>query len=345
MNDREAISEAGKSLTFHGGNINAARLIFPDAPEPWIDLSTGINPLPYGIDMIAPEAWSRLPEPAALAALETAARGAYGASASSQIVAAPGTQAILQWLPRLVPARHVGILGFTYGEHEKCWRAGGADVTIGASLAELEACDVIVVVNPNNPDGRMLSPDILARTARALAARNGLLVVDEAFMDLADPGMSLVPHLPPAGAVVLRSFGKTYGLAGIRLGFAIAPPPLAVKLCAALGPWAVCGPAIELGCRALVDEPWRAAALSRLSADVQRLDHLLQATGFTILGGTRLFRLVRSTAAQHWFERLCRSGILVRPFRSEPNWLRFGIPHHAPDWQRLEAALASRRKI
>src|SRR3954447_12306624 len=169
MDPRETLPEGPDELRYHGGNINLASSRFPHAPRPWVDLSTGINPLPYPVGDVAPPVWSRLPEPASVAALEAAALTAYGARAAAEIVAAAGTQALIQWLSRIVPARNVGILDFTYGEHETCWRASGAEVVTVETTSELAAFDVAVVVNPNNPDGRMLAPDVLAGVALAMA--------------------------------------------------------------------------------------------------------------------------------------------------------------------------------
>jgi cobalamin biosynthesis protein CobC len=339
MDSGAAIAEVADAPWYHGGNINAARRLFPDAPEPWIDLSTGINPVPYPVGDIPASAWTRLPQPADLSDLEAAARLAYGAGAAAEVVAAPGTQAIIQWLPHIFHARRVGILGHTYGEHAQCWRATGAETVAAESLTDFDSCDVGVVVNPNNPDGRIVEPEQLALAAAAFAERGGLLVVDEAFVDVVAPTMSLVPILPPDGAVVLRSFGKAYGLAGLRLGFAVGSERLGAKLRGALGPWSVSGPAIEIGQRALTDRDWLAAARSRLSEDAERLDHLLTVAGFTIVGGTPLFRLTEREDAESWFERLGRAGILTRPFPARPSALRFGIPSGETGWARLETAL------
>jgi len=344
MDSRTTDSGVADAPWYHGGNLNAARRLFPGAPEPWIDLSTGINPVPYPVGDIPPEAFARLPEPADLAALEGAARQAYGAGGAAEVVPAPGTQAIIQWLPHIVPARRVAILGPTYQEHARTWHAAGCEVLEVASLDELEGCDVGVVVNPNNPDGRLLPPERLAAAARRLAARGGLLVVDEAFMDVMEPESSLVPTLPEAGAVVLRSFGKTYGLAGLRLGFAVAAPDVAAALRAALGPWAVSGPAIAIGCRALADRSWLTFSTQRLIENTLRLDTLLTEAGFAVLGGTPLFRLAEHAQAKAWFSRLGHAGILTRPFANRPSALRLAAPNGGPNWERLETALRLERK-
>jgi cobalamin biosynthetic protein CobC len=338
MDSGTAGSRVADAPGYHGGNLDAARRLFPGAPEPWIDLSTGINPIPYPVGEIPPEAWNRLPQAGDLAALEHAARDAYGAGPDADIVAAPGTQAIIQWLPRIFPARRVGILGHTYGEHAECWQAAGAEVAAAHSLADFAGCDTGVVVNPNNPDGRLIGQEELVRVARTFAMNGGLLVVDEAFMDVMPPGTSLIPDLP-AHAIVMRSFGKAYGLAGLRLGFAIAGGGLGGKLRAAMGPWAVSGPAIAVGQRALADPDWLTAATARLVEESHRLDHLLAQAGFTVVGGTPLFRLAECEDAAMWFRKLGRAGILTRPFPGRPSVLRFGIPSDVRGWARLETAL------
>lgn len=323
---------------YHGGDLGAARVRFPAAPAEWLDLSTGVNAVPYPVVEVSPQAWARLPEKQSIAALEAAAAEAYGAR-RDQIVAAPGTQALISWLAHLLPARSVAILGFTYGEHERVWREAGAQVTIADDLAALAQADVAVVVNPNNPDGRLVSPGALLDLSAALALRDGTLVVDEAFIDVLPPQASVASRLPERGAVILRSFGKTYGLAGLRLGFAIGPVDFAVRLRSVLGPWQVSGPAVEIGTRALADRDWLVRTTRRLHAETARLDALLRKAGFTFVGGTPLFRLVECADAARWFQRLGEAGILVRRFPVRPDRLRFGIPHAEKDWARLEAAL------
>lgn len=318
-----------------------ARRAFPQAPSPFIDLSTGINPIAYPLPPLDEAAWTRLPEPEAVARLQAVAAAAYGVDDPDMVVAAPGTQVLIDLLPRLWPQRRVDILGPTYGEHEAAWRRAGARVEVVEHAAALEAAPAAVVVNPNNPDGRRQSRDMLVPLADRLGAQQGLLVVDEAFADLEPPGLSMAGHLPCAGLVVLRSFGKTYGLAGLRLGFALAAPALAAEIRAALGPWAVSGPAIAIGCRALADAGWRQAAAARLAQEGAVLDGLLEDAGMQVAGGTLLFRLGEGAAAPDIHARLGAAGLLVRRFSAQPNWLRFGLPGTPEAWQRLRAALAA----
>ena len=312
----------------HGGDLGTIRRRYPQAPEPWIDLSTGINPVPYPVPELAPATWSRLPTRDQERALIEAAAARYGVRDPSRVVAAPGTQALIQLLPRLVPTSRVAVLGPTYAEHAHCWAAHGHDVIV---VPELVPADVTVVVNPDNPTGRLLS-------LQTLRAVRGLLVVDEAFIDLLPAGTSLAGDLP-ADTIVLRSFGKVYGLAGVRLGFAIAERPIAERIRRELGPWAVSGPALDIGRQALGDAEWLQMAATRLATDRRRLDDLLLAAGCEILGGTPLFCLARHADAAGLAVAMARQGIHVRQFAHEPQWLRFGLPADAAGFARLGAAL------
>jgi cobalamin biosynthetic protein CobC len=325
----------GKPLA-HGGDLGRVRRRHPDAPQPWIDLSTGINPLPYPVADLPADAWSRLPSHDAEQTLIAAAAQRYRCQ-PGQLIAAPGTQALIQILPRLVPHSRVDIVGPTYAEHELNWRRHGHDVAVVKSLDAADA-DVVVVVNPDNPTGRLMPPQAL----RDVAAR--LLVVDEAFIDLLPHEASLSGALPNS-AIVLRSFGKTYGLAGLRLGFAIAAVPLALRLSEELGPWAVSGPALTIGASALADDAWLQAAATRLADGTRKLDTLLVSAGFTILGGTPLFRLASHPKAHEKVEDLARDGIHVRAFGHQPTWLRFGLPRGDEEFRRLSAALQVPQKV
>jgi cobalamin biosynthetic protein CobC len=325
------------TLTYHGGALEVARQLAPGAPEPWIDLSTGINPHAYPLPDLEPEAWSRLPESGALARLEDAAALRYGVAAEN-VVAGPGSQALIQALARILPHGAVGALAPTYGGFAAAFAAAGARVVEAKRLEDMEALDVAIVVNPNNPDGRIISRAALLDLRARLAGRGGVLIVDEAFADFDAETESLAPSLP-SGAVVLRSFGKAYGLAGLRLGFALVSPDIVPSLRGALGPWPVSGPAIAIGAQALADSDWLEAMRARLGGDAARLDALLHGAGWRVVGGTRLFRLAAHANARAAFERLLVAGILTRPFAEAPDWLRFGIPSDENAWERLATAL------
>jgi cobalamin biosynthetic protein CobC len=339
MNDRATSTRATEpEAVVHGGNLDEIGRRYPDAPRPWIDLSTGINPIAYPVPEFSAEAWTRLPTKADERALLAAAAARYGVRAPTSIIAAPGTQALLQIIPRLRAPGTVAVLAPTYEEHALCWRRCGHRVRLVEEIDALVDADVAVVVNPNNPTGRLLSREVLRSLASRLARRDGLLVVDEAFADFLDPEVSLASELPPA-TLVLRSFGKAYGLAGLRLGFAIAHPDMGRRLHQELGPWAVSGPALAIGAAALSDDAWLDDARRRLASDCGRLDDILTLADGAIVGGTPLFRLAETADAEGLTERLAQHGIHVRRFPHKPAWLRFGLPGREEDWRRLIRAL------
>lgn len=321
---------------FHGGALDKAAAMFRIPRESWLDLSTGINPRVYPVPDISPETWHRLPDETAMRRLQEAAAARYGAADPEQIVPTPGTQAAIQWLPRLLPRTTVAVVAPTYAEHAHCWRAAGHQVVELDDPAQgPNGASVLILVNPNNPTGRRIAPGKI----QEIASRYDLCVVDEAFMDMT-PEESMAPRVASRAVVVLRSFGKFYGLAGLRLGFAVADAFWSGRLRSALGPWAVSGPALEIGRRALRDTAWAGDTISRLAKSARRLDELLDDRGLPVLGGTDLFRLVGHDRARELHGKLARSGILVRRFDDRPAWLRFGLPGAEADWERLAAALA-----
>jgi cobalamin biosynthesis protein CobC len=324
----------------HGGNLVAARQLFPGAPEPFIDLSTGVNPHSYPAPPLSPDLFARLPEPAALDRLAAIAAHAYGAPARDCVVPAPGTQILLALVAALVRPGKAAVLGPTYGEFARAAVLAGHDVAEVGSIGQLQDADLAVMANPNNPDGRVFKRNELLALADTRGSR-GLLVIDEAFMDIAPPGASLSSEVARRNIVVLRSFGKFFGMAGLRLGFALARPEIAMRLAAALGPWAVSGPALAIGEMALADYEWANAMRSRLEREARRLDAVLAKAGIEVVGGTSLFRLVRTSAAESLFEHLGRAGILVRRFPEYAMWLRIGLPGDVASWDRLSVALVA----
>lgn len=320
---------------FHGGDLTAARAAFGEPAVGWLDLSTGINPAPYALDPEMPLNWGRLPTKDDLQGLTDAARDYYGVPSRASVAVAPGTQAIIQWLPQIRSASTVHIVGPTYAEHRHCWQSAGHKVR---ETAEIEEADVIVVVNPNNPTGRMFDPDKLASMAEYQAAKDGWLIVDEAFADVI-PRISAIEHAGAPGLIILKSLGKFFGLAGARVGFLVGDLNVVSEVQSALGPWAVPGPSIAAATHVLLDFEWQDDTLSQLERDADRLDQLLTNAGMEIHGGTPLFRLVETSDASSIQQKLGKKGIVVRVFADHPHWIRFGLPGHEEDWERLEAAL------
>jgi len=277
-----------------------------------------------------------------VAAIAVAARIAYGVPAGIDIVAAPGTQMLIQLLPRLAPPGPVAIVSPTYNEHAAAWaQAGHETVAIAGTDSLPTTARHVVIVNPNNPDGRIADHATLARIAAIVQQRGGWLVIDEAFADLA-PGCSAVALCRELPVLVLRSFGKFYGLAGLRLGFVIGMPELIARCTEALGPWCCSGPALAIGRAALDDQAWAGQTRAQLHRQASLLDAVLSAAGFTIVGGTALYRLARHREAAAWHEALARRQIWCRRFDWADDLLRFGLPADDAALRRLADALAAK---
>ncbi len=335
--------------TRHGGDLTAIRNAFPQTQQPWIDLSTGINPQAYPIPEIDPRIWQHLPDTQSLGNLYQSAADYYQVDAT-RITAAPGTQALIQWLPFLRAQQHgagrIGVVGPTYAEHALCWTRAGHDVTqISAPHIADGNFDVVVLVNPNNPDGRIMPGADLIGMAAQLAARGGWLVLDEAFMDC-DPDNSFCPHLNAhLNVIILRSFGKFFGLAGLRLGFALGAPEMVVNISMLIGPWPVSGMACAVGALALRDHAWITHTRARLSHAVETRDAILAQRGLHIIGSHPLFSLLDTPYADQLFTHLAQHGIYVRRFDATPHWLRIGaLPDDDASAQRLTQCLQNWRR-
>ncbi|MGQ0683094.1 threonine-phosphate decarboxylase CobD [Bradyrhizobium sp.] len=317
----------------HGGNLDQAVQRFGGRVEDWIDLSTGINRQPYPVGEIEPQHWQALPSRSDIESLHQAARQAYATNAP--IVAMAGAQAAIQLLPCLAPRGRAHILAPTYNEYAAVLSVAGWDVAEVPTLEALTGADLAVIVNPNNPDGkRHERGDLLA-----LLPRVGRLIIDESFAD-AVPELSLAAEAAGPSLLILRSFGKFYGLAGLRLGFVLGGEGDIVALSGMAGPWPVSGAAIAVGRRALLDREWVEATASRLGRDCQQLDAAVKSQGWRLIGGTPLFRLYETEDARAAQKRLAGARIWSRIFEQQPRWLRLGLPGDETEWARLAAALS-----
>ncbi len=307
----------------HGGGLDRAIAAHGGKRSEWLDLSTGINPEPYPLPDLPPDCWQALPDTAAQEALVAAARSFWDVPEGAAILAAPGASALIARIPALMPAGAVRIDHPTYNEHAAAFERHGWRIGTGEGAAR-------VVVNPNNPTGAFWDG--------ADDATRALLVIDESFCDLA-PERSLIRMAARPGVIVLKSFGKFWGLGGLRLGFAIGDRELTEALGESLGPWPVSGPALMIGNAALSDQAWADATRARLAADAARMDRLIGARGGKVIGGTDLFRLYEVGDAAAWQKRLARARIWSRIFPYSRRWLRLGLPPGEEGWRRLEAAL------
>jgi cobalamin biosynthetic protein CobC len=329
----------------HGGRLGAARALYSQAPQPWIDLSTGINPKSYPAPRARGLTLNRLPDVGELSRLEAVAAAAFGVGDPQRVVATGGTEPALRLLPYVLDQKLALVAGPTYGSHSDAWARAGVparvltDSELEGSIADQTA---LVIVNPNNPDGRVVARDRLRHLHGVVAARGGVLVVDEAFAEVT-PEASVADIAGTSEAqrlVVLRSFGKFYGLAGLRLGFVVGAPDVVARVRAVIGDWPVSVDALAAGLAAYADRAWADRMRVQLARAARRLDGMLGQFGFQVVGGTSLYRLVRAADVPARFERLAAAGILTRPFQHDASLLRFGLPGAADAWRRLNDALA-----
>lgn len=312
-----------KQTRDHGGGIDAAAAEFGGARADWLDLSTGINPVSYPLPEFTTGDWADLPDRIAQNGLLDAARAFWNVPDGAKIMAAHGASALISRLPALAPAGRVQITMPTYNEHAASFAAHGWQVS------DTAGADARVLVHPNNPDGRLWSVNDVSAP---------LTVIDESFADVA-PDRSLVDLAACEGVVVLKSFGKFWGLAGLRLGFAIAKPATIARLSDLCGPWAVSGPALRVGAMALRDRAWAEETRARLARDAARLDALMTRVGAENARGATLFRLYDVDDAATLQKQLAQHRIWTRIFPYSNSLIRVGLP--APDrWSQLEEALA-----
>ncbi len=307
----------------HGGDLARAIQQFGGPADTWIDCSTGIAPQSYPLGDVPMSVWQSLPD--RQDELLRTASLYYGCSAS-HLLALAGSQAAIQALPALRTRSRVGILAPSYAEHAWCWQQHG-HVVIGLEADQIEAhlhhLDVLIVVNPNNPTGKQYPAAQLKQWHKQLQRHDGWLIVDEAFADL-DPQHSLMPDVGMGGLIVLRSVGKFFGLAGLRLGFAGLEGRLKHQLQRRLGLWSVSGIAEWVGPQIFVDQVWQDQQRERIQMAHQWMSTTLKQVGLSNRSPhpmlhwcphPRAFALQRALAEQHIWCRLLEY----------PSALRFGL--------------------
>jgi cobalamin biosynthetic protein CobC len=316
----------------------------------FIDLSTGINPNAYPwwdyIDQHEIKALSHdLPQSRMSNACMDVFYGYAEVRVRNDWYMGSGTQALIEWVPTLFEPMRVMIASPTYFEHEVSWRNAGHSVTpikLGwFDPEEIEDASVLVITNPNNPDGKLIKPDMLLKWAVSMQKKDSVLVVDEAFIDLT-PDQSLCRYDLPENIIIFRSFGKFFGLAGMRLGFVRVS-----DFCPHIKPfedalWPVSGLTMRAAALAMADKVWIEDTLRDLKKQITRMKSILLQSEFSLVGGTDLYQLVSasgSTSAAEWYQRLLDAGIYVRRFDYAPTWLRFGLPAGETEWQYVEKAL------
>ncbi|PNU02689.1 threonine-phosphate decarboxylase [Novosphingobium guangzhouense] len=321
-------------LLHHGGRLAEAARLYGGEPAQWLDLSTGLNPAPWSPPQDLHVDWHALPDPEALSALEHAAAHHFGAD-PRHVCAVPGSETALRLLADMLalPGRALVPAYRTHAE-------GFARSRTIAFAAPTEGAEAVVLANPNNPDGLLRGCEAVINWHDMIAAEGGWLIVDEAFADC-HPQTSVAAHVAEGRRlIVLRSFGKFFGLAGLRLGFVIAPPYLLRRLRALIGSWPLHTAALELGRAAYTDTAWIERTRAELPLRAAALDAVLQRHGLAPQGVCSLFRYLSGVDAAKLFERLAGARILTRPFAQRPDTLRLGVPAAPAALERLDRALA-----
>ncbi|AIT78917.1 threonine-phosphate decarboxylase [Novosphingobium pentaromativorans] len=317
----------------HGGRLLEACRRFGGRPGDWLDLSTGINPSPWPSAAVAATDWSRLPEPDALSELEARAAAHFGVD-PDHCCAIGGSELAIRLVGRLLgmPGRS---LQPAYGSHEEAF--AGPCAHFGEVPKKPAA---LIFANPNNPDGKLRRGNDVLDWSDRLTMAGSWLVVDEAYADC-DPVESVASGVQDGRQlIVLRSFGKFFGLAGLRLGFVLGPGDMIAAFREAIGDWPVHSAALAIGSAAYGDSAWIAGTRLALFERARAIDSVLAGHGLTPLGACPLFRLVETRSAQTLFRHLAQNRILVRPFERSPDWLRIGAPASTRDLARLDRALS-----
>jgi cobalamin biosynthetic protein CobC len=318
--------------TFHGGRLAEARAFY--GGEAWLDLSTGINPTPWPGAANLSIDWHRLPDETALHTLEHEAAAYFGVDPDF-VCAVPGTEIGLRLLGDIGVAPTAYVMP-AYRTHSDLVKPRVALERIALPWSS----GSLILANPNNPDGRTLHRHVLGEQLAVGEASGHWLVIDEAFAD-AVSGVSLADQIgDDRRLIIFRSFGKFFGLAGVRLGFVLGPRTVIADYRAKLGSWPLSSAALAIGTAAYGDRPWIDSMRSILPGQATSLDAVLARHGFEPSGACPLFRLIETADSAALFNRLARRSILTRPFDDNPRWLRIGLPGNTEDLVRFDQALA-----
>jgi cobalamin biosynthetic protein CobC len=343
MNNIDSLTH--KSEFNHGGKLEEIKSGYPRQKLDWIDLSTGISPFSYPIDDESIDL-TGLPQHQAL--LTQAAREYYK---TQNLTVIPGSMWAIQMLPVLrkltgIDDRPVLLPKQGFNEHQKSWRAQGYNIEVyddAPTDQQLNNAQACVVINPNNPTGRLTEATVLKTMLKKLTCNGAWLIVDEAFIDpyeisnLAEYSMS--NRVPDENLIVLRSFGKFFGLAGLRLGAILAHEVMLNNISSLLNNWSIHNYAQAIGIKAWLDHSWHSQTNEDLALAGERLRSLFITLNCTTVG-TVFFQTLYIKNAQVLYELLLSKGIYTRLLDNE-NGIRFGLPSTELHWQRLEQALTT----
>jgi len=206
---------------------------------------------------------------------------------------------------------------------------------------------LVFIANPNNPTGTMVGRDELQRFIEKMDAKTGptppLLVLDEAYCEYIEPSLapdSLAILKERPGTVLLRTFSKAYGLAGLRCGYALACSEIVGHLNNVRSPFNVGSIAQIAAIAALADTPYLEATIATNHKNRKALEKSLVARGFSVTPSHANFLLVDLKCdGKRIFERLLQHGVITRPVGvyGLPNCLRITVGTAAENARLLDA--------
>ena len=343
----------------HGGDVASAARKYQRPIEQWLDMSTGISPWAYPVPGLSVDVWRNLPPPTDN--LLSAASEYYQVDQSA-IIPTPGSQVSIRLLPQLLKASTVAMPVLGYQEHARSWSMAGHDLCYYRDTHELlelvktKKVTHAVIINPNNPTGECIDRAIIDTV---LAQLQGTLIVDEAFIDTAVPNKQLVSTvgIESRKLITLRSVGKFFGLAGLRIGFAVGSHPLLKQLHSLLDPWSISHASMVVTEQALRDTSWQAHQRQRLQTASDQFGLLLLQLAQCLTSDigevkhriehTLLFHTIFADkqALIDFHHRLAELGVWTRLFNEGDGegWLRFSLPENYHEFkQRVEPVLLSK---
>ena len=172
--------------------------------------------------------------------------------------------------------------------------------------------DTVFLCNPNNPTGLLAGPALIEAAAEKCRAVGARLFLDECFMELTDCGKSFVPNLKEyPNVVILKAFTKSYGMAGLRLGYCLsADAALLSDMSRTVQPWNVSTVAQAAGVAALGETGFLEKTRAFVKSERSRLAGGLRSLGFTVFETDTIFLLIKGPAGLD--EKLLAKGIKIR---------------------------------
>ena len=315
----------------HGGDIDLAIKKYGGEREDWIDLSTGINGTSYPWQQSIKFELRNLPSNKLLVNLERAASAAYKVAENTETAAVSGAQQIISLLPICLKSYNsVAILGPTYNEYEKAFKSSGIKAQTVSEVSKLSSSDIAIIVNPNNPTGKVIAEEILDDLSKKVR----ILIIDESFKTFSSRRIQKFENV-----IQINSLGKFFGLAGVRLGFVSGPSDFIKSVRRMLGPWPISSIAAEIGTIALNDNTWISEMEKILLEGSNVLHKACSTKNWKLVGKTNLFHTYATSSSLEVEKQFAAHYIWIRTFDYSETWVRLGIPTSKYEWTRVRQAL------